>query len=361
MIEPMDHLYSRRTVLLSSAALGATILAACSGNGGAEDDPTATSTSNPDPSDPPAEPTVDAIEVADVEALVASWERAHLLRSQAALIDDAGLVEPLDERLDETRAALDGQIEALTGLLAAAQIDLPEPPEFEPDDDDADDSDDDTEPDEDETDEERAEREEAERQERLARQIAELADALAADASTTETAGLVDVTSLNLPMLVSIAGSRGGCAQRLGRAAPQPEIRGPSAASAAALVDVLRPAVYAFEMLAAQTSGDTRSTYQTRLTVLGRLSRRLTDLGAGDVGLPPLGYRITHDLTSVDGRRALVSEVLLPIAPVAIGEAAAQEGDGDAIHGLARVIADVSGVGAAFGVPAEPFPGMTIP
>lgn len=360
MIEAMANLYSRRSVLMLSAATGATVLAACSGDEPGQADPTATA--GPDPTKQPPEATTAPVVVADLDAIQAAWERGHLLLSHAESIDDAA--EPVARRLDEARAALDGQLLVLTELLETAAVRLPDPPVYQSDEPD----DDDSAADDDETDEERAEREAAE----TAARVADIAQAFAGDATTQALADLAAVSEVNLPMLVALTATRAGIAQTLGRPAPQIDLAGPRGTGAADLVDVLRPAVYAFEVLAAQTSGTDRDVYLTRLTPLRRLTRQLRGLGGDQVAPPPLGYRFEQDVGTVEGRRALAAEVLTAIPPVAIAalSAAASASDteddqtadpADTVAGVVRVVAEVIGIGAEFDLAPDPFPGLDSP
>lgn len=361
--------YSRRRVLALSAAAGAAALAACSGEETGSD-----ATTGPDPTEEPPAPTGPDIVVADLDALVRAWERAHLLDSQAASIQ--GLTGPDEALVAQARGAFAVQIEVLTALLEAGTVPLPDPPTYTPP---ADldpggdtgtgtatpdtDSDRDTATTTADPDEELevAEREAAERDAEAQQQLRTLAQECAADAGPAALTDLAQLSSANLGMLTAIAGSRGGLAQQLGRAAPTTLPTGPRGTHAAQIVTVLRPAVYVFEVLAAQTTVSDREVYQTPLTALRRLTRALIDLGGLAVPPPPLGFEITEDVSDPEGRRALAAQVLAPIPSAVAAQAHVHHGDLDSVTGSVQILSEAVGWSHGFGLPLEPFPGMEIP
>lgn len=377
----MSPTYTRRHVLAWGLAGTATLLAACSDSPG-DGDPTLTA--GPDePTENPTDLVAGDLEVADLDWLMAAWADAHLLAQQVAAITEAEGAQA--DLLADAGAALTEQAEVLGRLLTAGGVELPDPPEFVDDsgsgtsDSDTGDSgtstavpdaadttsapgldEDDNNDDDDDEEEERAERA---RLARVAEQVSALAAACAEALSPDALAELAEVSAVNLATATSVTGQRGGVAKLLG-SEPQGQrgpIEGPRDAVAADLVDVFRPAVYAFEVLAARTALENRSTYEDPLQILRRHTRRLIELAGTAASPPPLGYAITHDLDDSQGRAALARSVLTPLLPAIMAEAGTHHRAPESVSGTVHLLVDVIGLSRRWVSELEPFPGMSLP
>lgn len=352
MISPMRAAVpiSRRSVLGLCGAGALTLLAGCSDESRTEGriDRTA------GPSDPPVPTTPTGRAqppVPDASALLGALERARLLSAQAAAV--TGARGGSDRPLAMAVAAHAEQVRVLEDLLEAGGVQVPAAPvptrsaTSAP----ADDSSRTT----------GQGQEDRVRTRRREAQLADLAAEAAEDVTAPALSQLATVSPANLATLIAVAGQRGGLAMQLGQDPGWGPLVGPTGPAAATILEAFRPAVYAFEVLAARTAGGDRKRYERTLRPLGRLTRALTSLAGSAADPEPLGYGLPDDLTTPQARLALVEELLAVLLPTIMGGSSRLTGDENAVAGTVRLVAEVAHLGHPWGLQLRGFPGMSVP
>lgn len=196
--------------------------------------------------------------------------------------------------------------------------------------------------------------------EQAAAQLAALGRACRQDVTPEALSLLSEVTEVNLPMLVAIAGQRGATAQLFGQSPGWRPLQGPTGQPAAALLEVFRPAEYGFEVLAARAQAEERTTYEEVLSELRVLTGALTELAGPAAPPAPLGYGLPEGSSGPEGRARLAGRLLAALPPTIMGQSGGLAGDQAAVAGLVRLLADSVWLGHPWhGVPA--FPGMQVP
>lgn len=172
---------------------------------------------------------------------------------------------------------------------------------------------------------------------------------------------LASVSSANLAMLTSVTAQRGALSTLLGADPRWEPLAGPTGQPAASMLDSFRPAVYAFEVLAARAGGADREAYEATLGELRRVTRMLTELAGSAAPPAPLGYGLPDGLGNPDRRRALAGEMLGALPPAVVRDAGGHTGDVAAVAGTVQVLATSLALGHEWGAPVAAFPGMTLP
>lgn len=349
--------WSRRSVL-GLGLLGATALLA-----GCSEDPAPDRSGRTDPPEAPASPT--GPEVPDVAALLAALDRCRELAGRAETVDHPGGGPAA--RLAAAAGGFTEQARVLEEVLTAGRVAVPSPSAgpatttSPPDTATATAAPDDvvatTSPPDDA---ERSRQAEA-RARRAERHVEELVALLAEDLTPSALERLAAVTAENLTMLVSLTAHHGAALSLLGGDPDWPGLPGPAGGAAVALLPGFRAAVYAFEVITARTPAGSRELPETTLRRLRRLATGLEELAGPEAPPPPLGYRLDHDTSTDGGRAALAREVLAALPPTLTARAAEHSGDGAAVAGTVRLLAEVTDLGHRWGLPLDPFPGMTLP
>lgn len=367
----MANAVTRRSVL---AVFGVGLGAVLSGCDSGEEPTVSTATPGPgrpeDPADPtePVEPDDPATTTgADAAALVLALERTRALAARCQQIRGAtGWHQRVQQQV---QGALDEQSRVLTDVLEAGSVAVPEPSST---------------PSGDSTGSTGVPGDGVRRTgdsggstgaaggdgdtatatappaERAAADLRALGKACLEDVTPAALAALAEVSSENLPMVLSIAGQRGATAHLLGHAPPWQQLTGPTGAPAATLLDAYRPAVYGFEVLAARASGDERTAYEQVLASLRTVTRQLTQL-AGDAASPaPLGYGLPGGVGGQEGRAGLATDLLAVLPPTIMGPTADFTGNPPAVAGSVRLLADAVRLAQPWR-PVTGFPGMQVP
>lgn len=179
------------------------------------------------------------------------------------------------------------------------------------------------------------------------------------DVTPEALATVADASADDLPMLLAIAAQRGATASIFGQDPQWAELAGPTGEAAAPLLDVYRPAVYGFEVLAARASGEERERFEAVLTALRAVTRQLTQL-AGDSASPaPLGYGIPEGTGGNEGRAALAGDLLAALQPSIMTGTPEFTGDLDAVAGSVRLLAEAVALAQPWR-PVAAFPGMQV-
>lgn len=292
-----------------------------------------------DPSEPPA------TQPADTTLLVAALARAETLSAKCAAITGA---EGWHKRAHtQVQAALDEQVRVLTGVLdPAGAAATPGDQEVStatsaPGDQDATTA-------------------TATPTDRAVKDLRDLGKDCLTDVTPDALIALTGASTEDLPMLLAIAAQRGATAALFEQQPQWAELAGPTGEAAAPLLDVHRPAVYGFEVLAARASGEERQRFESALTALRAVTRQLTQL-AGDSASPaPLGYGIPGGTGSQDGRATLAGDLLAALPPAIMAGTPEFAGDEESVAGSVRLLAEVVALAQPWR-PVAGFPGMQVP
>lgn len=344
MIPAMAPPPSRRTVLAAGVWGAAAALAGCRGDGGTDTVVGPTDGSGVTPTDGAGEPIRPS--APDLALLLATLQDTRRLITQGAPLVEG----PRGGTVRSVSALLGEQQTVLEELLTAAEVD-PGPSAAEgpdtarsttatPPDDAATTTTARTSP------------------EAL---LADWASALAVAGSTEALGPLAGAAPENLPLLVSLAGQRTSAARAIGADVEWTRDATRPGAGLATLLDALRPAVYALEVVTARSADREQDRAATLLQQLDVLTAEVTALVGADAGPPPLGYGLPSAVDTAALRAQLVTEVLAPLPAATLDGVADLTGDEPGIAWSVRTLSDVVGWGAAFDRPLTAFPGMTTP
>lgn len=171
---------------------------------------------------------------------------------------------------------------------------------------------------------------------------------------------LAEVSRANLPMLLALTAQRGAMAQLFGQEPSWPDLTGPTEAAANNLLNVYRPAVYGFEVIAARSHQEERAAYRAVLGPLRTATRQLTELAGKAAAPAPLGYGLPQDVDTAEARGALAGELMAALPPSIMAQTAAFSGDEAAVAGSVRLLADAVRLAQPWN-PVTGFPGMRVP
>ncbi len=186
--------------------------------------------------------------------------------------------------------------------------------------------------------------------------------AAAESAATAAILGdLGTVTTANRAVLVAVAAACGAAAAELGApvswgaSAPLPTT------AAAQLLAETRSAGWAFQVVAAQTAGDTRTAASTTRIALAARADELTTMAAAAATPPPLAYVLPFPVTTPEAAGRLAADVLRRLVAAGLGPLIQVPQGSSALSTLVRFqVASVS-LARSWGVAPEPFPGMAYP
>lgn len=343
MISPMPAHASRRTLLTAAALAGAGFVTACD----------TSSTTDPGPTKSDGEPLGEV--APDLALLLVAWERVELHRTSLGVITD---------RTEAARYAtpaehLMAQDEVLTGLLEAAGADLQgdqngqvsQTPKAE----NAESAASGTQsPPEDAA----AATTARPSLESLRRSVAQ---DLSEDANPAAMSALAQATTLNLPLLISIAADHANSALALGVEPSWASTEGIDPSAAADLVYTLRPLIYALEVVGAQSSGDEHDAYHEVLEEISNLADELTLRAGSEIDVAPLGYGLPTVESSRAGRRELLRTASEGAPATALLVSQTIVGDPTGIGAVTHTLAVLSQHRTDWGASAQSFPGMSLP
>lgn len=127
---------------------------------------------------------------------------------------------------------------------------------------------------------------------------------------------------------------------------------------AVALVPAVRRAVYALEVIAAQTPVKERPLVSTSVVTLTATRSRLEAV-VGTNAPAPLSYQLPIAPITAANRSALGRSVLADLTQVAARATAANHESVDAVRTLVRVWGEFTALAWRWGVPVTAFPGLT--
>lgn len=351
---------SRRSALAAIGVGFGTLLAACDGSSTPSD-----STASPGPGRPD-EPDSTPPQPPDSDVLLAALVRArHLAAISRAITGAEGEYQTLHRQV---QASFDEQVRVLEDLLAAGNIPVPVPvPAPTPSSDatpttaaPADTAASTAPPGDQSSSTGDSSQVTDSPAQRAFIQLGGLGQTCLEDVSPEALGELTTVSAANLPVLIAIAGQRGATAAMFGSAPNWDELVGPTGAPAAVLLGAYRPAVYGFEVLAARSRGDERTTYEQVLVPFRQVSRQLTQL-AGEAAPPaPLGYGLPDALDDAASRDGLAGSLTAALPPTIMSPTAGFTGDLASIAGSVQLLAEAVRWGQPWN-PMTGFPGMQVP
>ncbi len=189
------------------------------------------------------------------------------------------------------------------------------------------------------------------------------ADLAAAEGAAVSTllGPLPTVTAADRPVLLSVAAACAIAAEQLGAATGWPTGDPLPATAAVSLLDSTRSAVYAFQVVAAQTSGDVRGRALTTHTRLQSRAAELLALAGPSAPPAPLGYVLPFPVTDADAATRLAGQVLSTLVAGGLEPLAAVPTGSSAVVPLARLLVAAAGLARGWGVATGPFPGLAYP
>ncbi|WP_256842453.1 DUF4439 domain-containing protein [Ornithinimicrobium cryptoxanthini] len=360
---------TRRSLLaVMGAGLGAVLV-------GCDSEPTSPeATATPGPTQPD-EPAASPAQPADTEVLLLALARARELADRCRAITGAeGAARAMQAQV---QGSLDEQAQVLADVLRAGNVAVPEPTTPSPTPQDPDRATTTSTPTGDaatatsapgdaSTGDDGATGDAEERTSgpspaaQAAQALQQLGRAALDDVSPAALNALAEVSRANLPMLIALTAQRGAMAHLFGQEPSWPDLTGPTEAAANNLLNVYRPAVYGFEVIAARSHNDERAAYRTVLGPLRTFTRQLTELAGKAAAPAPLGYGLPQDVDSATARGTLAGELMATLPPSIMAQTAAFSGDEAAVAGSVRLLADAVRLAQPWN-PVTAFPGMRVP
>ncbi len=185
--------------------------------------------------------------------------------------------------------------------------------------------------------------------------------AAAESAATTAILGdLRTVTTANRAVLVAVAVACGAAAAELGAPVSWAASDPLPATAAAQLLAETRSVGWAFQVVAAQTAGDTRAAALATMTALSARADELTTMEAATTP-PPLAYVLPFPVTTPEAAGRLAADVLTRLVAAGLGPLPLVLQGSSALTTLVRFqVASIS-LARSWGVAPGPFPGMNYP
>jgi len=182
----------------------------------------------------------------------------------------------------------------------------------------------------------------------------------ASDLGPTAIASLATVPSSAVPLVGSVLAQRAAAATLLGAPATWPEPAWSAPSLAASYLESTRAAVYAFEVVAAQSpTGAQRTLALATLTTLESRASEQESLAGASAGPPALGYPLPFVVTTPAAARRLAARVLTDLRASVARDLGSTNGDLGPLGALVQWLADTEVLGSRWGVPLAAFPGLT--
>jgi hypothetical protein len=182
----------------------------------------------------------------------------------------------------------------------------------------------------------------------------------ASDLGPTAVASLATVPSAAIPLVGSVLAQRAAAATMLGAPATWPEPSWSAPSLAASYLDSTRAAVYAFEVVAAQSPAGAQHTLA--LATLAALESRSQDqesLAGSSAGPPDLGYPLPFPVTTGAAAHKLAAQVLTELRASIARDLGSTGGDLGPLGALVQWLADTEVLASQWGVKLSAFPGLT--
>jgi hypothetical protein len=182
----------------------------------------------------------------------------------------------------------------------------------------------------------------------------------ASDLGPTAIASLARVPSSAIPLVGSVLAQRAAAANLLGAPATWPEPAWSAPSLAASYLESTRAAVYAFEVVAAQSpTGAQLTLARTTLATLESRASAQESLAGSSAGPPALGYPLPFPVTTPAAARRLAARVLADLRASIARDRGSTNGDLGPLGALVQWLADTEVLASRWGVQLSAFPGLT--
>jgi hypothetical protein len=189
---------------------------------------------------------------------------------------------------------------------------------------------------------------------------AELAAEEASDLGPTAIASLAKVPATAIPLVGSVLAQRAAAALLLGAPATWPEPVWSAPSLAASYLESTRAAVYAFEVVAAQSpTGAQRTLALSTLATLQARASEQESLAGSSADPAALGYPLPFPVTTPAAARKLATRVLTDLRASVARDLGSTNGDLGPLGALVQWLADTEVLGSRWGVRLSAFPGLT--
>jgi hypothetical protein len=186
-----------------------------------------------------------------------------------------------------------------------------------------------------------------------------LAAAEASDLGPSAVAALAGTEPAAVPLAGAVLAQRSAAATLLGAPATWPAPSWTQHSLAAAYLDTTRAAVYAFEVVAAQSPTGAQHTLAASTLAALRARGRAQEALAGDAAAPPpLAYSLPFPVTTPAAARRLAVHALTGARGAVAGDLGSTGGDVGPLTSVVQWLGDTEVLASRWGVPLAPFPGM---
>jgi hypothetical protein len=192
--------------------------------------------------------------------------------------------------------------------------------------------------------------------------VSELVAAEAEGMAARALSDLAGVSRDQVALLAAMTAQRAAAVRLLGgRLPPARSLTGPTGEIASAQLEAIRSAVYAFEVIVAQSDVSHRRAAARTLAALRASSAELRLL-AGSAGKPTtLGYALPFPVATPAQALKLATDVMTALRAAIASQIPALAGDEAGLEGTVRLLAEVCVHAVTWRVPLTAFPGLSNP
>lgn len=189
---------------------------------------------------------------------------------------------------------------------------------------------------------------------------AELAAAEAGDLGPTAISSLSRVLAGSVPLVGAVLAQRSAAATLLGRPATWPDEAWKGQSLAATFLTTTRAAVYAFEVVAAQSpAGPQRTLAVSTLSALRARAAAQESMAGTSAGPPDLAHPLPFPVTTPAAARRLAVDVLTRLRAAGARDLGTAGTDTAALGLLVRWLGETEVLASRWGVRLAPFPGLS--
>jgi hypothetical protein len=182
----------------------------------------------------------------------------------------------------------------------------------------------------------------------------------ASDLGPTAIASLARVPGSAVPLVGSLLAQRAAAASLLGAPATWPEPTWSAPSLASSYLESTRAAVYAFEVVAAQSpTGPQRTLALATLAALQSRASEQESLAGASAGPAALGYPLPFAVTTPAAARRLAARVLTDLRASVARDLGSTNGDLGPLGALVQWLADTEVLASRWGVRLSAFPGLS--
>lgn len=188
----------------------------------------------------------------------------------------------------------------------------------------------------------------------------DLAAAEAGDLGPTAISSLASVLAGSVPLVGAVLAQRSAAATLLGRPATWPDEAWKGQSLAATFLTTTRAAVYAFEVVAAQSpAGAQRTLALSTLSSLRARASAQEAMAGTSAGPPDLAHPLPFPVTTPAAARRLAVDVLTRLRAAGARDLGSAGTDTAALGLLVRWLGETEVLASRWGVPLAPFPGLS--